>query len=294
MTDNKPIKPGVYTGMSDVEYHGDKSSLSSSGVKLFTRPGGAALFKYQRDNPVDSEAFRFGRAAHAVIVEGREDIPVMPAPGEVFDVDGVEVKMTKGATTKAATAWISQAGHTWVTAAEHAKIVAMRDALNAHAPARDLLAAPGTPEVSVFAEHPSGVIVKARPDYWLADPDDEGRPVLVDYKTTKNAEPDAFTRACIDYGYAQSAAWYRTVLSLAGCGEGARMVFIAQEKTPPYRVGVYELPETVLDIAARLNEEAVNDYALCSVLDKWPGLTAEKTQIDFPTWWYRKHDKEGA
>src|SRR5699024_511784 len=76
---------------------------------------------------------------------------------------------------------------------------AMRDAVFANSVARTLLFR-GKAEVSMYATDPdTGVKMRSRPD-WL--PHGEGRPVIVDYKTTRDANPnrDAFRNSAFAYG----------------------------------------------------------------------------------------------
>lgn len=284
---------GIHAGIPDVVYHADTTSLSSSGAKTLAKPGGPVLFAWQQQHPrEDTPAFRFGRAAHAAILEDRQ-VPVMPAPGEEFTLPstGKPVKMTKGAATKAATSWVTEiGGHTWLTPDEADKLDAMKAAIDAHPTASGLLAAPGQAETSVIATI-DDARVKARPDYWLDELDEEGRPVLIDYKTTIDADAYEFSRTVHKYGYHQSAAWYRSVLDAADAGDGARMIFIVQEKTAPYRVACYEIDPVAIDIGAELNAEALAAFKLGVAFEVWPGLPDDLQTVGLPAWAARAHQE---
>lgn len=311
MTGKKPLPTGIHEGISDVDYHADKTSLSSSGARTLARPGGPAKFKSQQEAPeADTTAFRFGRAAHAVLVQGvplgDDGIAVLPDEKTTVtiinpdpcpeDEDPEEwyapkkAKMTKTAASKTARGWAAHHGHhTFVTQDEAALLEDMRAALLEHPKAAELLNAPGRAEVSVITNHPvTGIRVKARPDYWLDEPGEDGRTIIVDYKTTDDASPAGFARSARMYGYDQAAAWYRMVLDLADAGTEARMIFIAQEKTPPYLVAVYELTEEDLDAAAEKNEIAIGRYEAGLRFDLWPGYGDGEVQPLPLTWAPRK------
>ncbi|MBD3689854.1 PD-(D/E)XK nuclease-like domain-containing protein [Nanchangia anserum] len=275
----KRLPIGVHEGIPDTEYHGDSSSLSSSGARLLAQRGGPALFRYRQLHPQpDTTAFRFGRAAHyAMLEDGPGRLTLCP-----FD----------SLRTKAAREWVETAPHTWVTAAEQVQIWGMHAAIMQHRLARDLLTAPGRAEVSVIATTPSGARVKARPDYWLDEPDENGRVVLVDYKTTQDATPNGFAKAVATFGYHQAAAWYPMVLTEAGIiasPDDARMVFLVQEKAAPYRCAVYELDPVAIELGRDMNRDALAKWMNCQFFDSWPSLQARETTcpeiVGLPGWY---------
>ncbi|MDO4613070.1 MAG: hypothetical protein Q4B10_03280, partial [Actinomycetaceae bacterium] len=55
MTGKKPLPTGIHEGISDVDYHADKTSLSSSGARTLARPGGPAKFatRNRTDDPLE-------------------------------------------------------------------------------------------------------------------------------------------------------------------------------------------------------------------------------------------------
>jgi hypothetical protein len=76
------LSDGIYTDVSNEQYHSDPNTLSSSGAKLLLPPSAPAKFKYLRDHPrQDTDAFRFGRIVHTVILEpDKADFVVVDAP----------------------------------------------------------------------------------------------------------------------------------------------------------------------------------------------------------------------
>lgn len=97
------------------------------------------------------------------------------------------------------------------------------------------------------------------------------RRVLLDYKTTDSAEPEAFARK-VREEYSTQAAFYSHILDLID-PEGAgrrRFVFCAQERDCPQAITFYELDPALMEIAAKQMERARVKWAACLKLGKWP------------------------
>ena len=273
------IKPGIYYGMSNADYHGDTDSLSSSGAKLLAREGGAALFHYQQTHPVQpTPAMEFGTAAHSWILEGKE--PIVFEPGIKFEgLDGKEYTLTKGRDTKAGRAFTElqaqeHPGVPIVSQSDYEHLAGMREAVLNHSEAARLLALPGKSEVSIFWETETGATLKCRPDYLPDEADPKlGFLPIIDLKTTVDATLEGFRRSAIKFGYHQSAAWYMEGLAKAGIDTDAQMVFIAVEKTPPYLVGVYYFEDLALATGDVSNMQAISTFRDCRAWNRWPGLT---------------------
>ena len=248
-----PTKDGIYEGISDAIYHGDKMSLSSSGARTLLRPGGPARFRYDQDNPGSGHAehFDFGHAAHAEVL------------GTGLEVAEVKAKDWK---TKAAQQARAQAYAEGKVPLLSSSVQAVRDmgaAVDAHAEASALLAF-GRPELSAYATDPqTWMRLRARPDY-LTDR------TMVDYKTTVDAAPGPFESSAAKYGYAIQEAHYRYVLALLGI-EVDRCVFIAQEKVPPFLISLHENDPEDVKLAGRQVRRAIDIYAECRATNEWPG-----------------------
>ena len=74
--------------------------------------------------------------------------------------------------------------------------------------------------------------------------------LIVDLKTTMDASPDAFARTAANFNYPLQAAYYVDGLQAAGIASPdavTSFVFLVVEKTPPYGVAVYTLPEDAIE-----------------------------------------------
>lgn len=250
-----PTKPGVYEGISDEVYHGDRNSLSSSGARKLLPPSCPAVFKYERDHREQNEDYDLGHAVHALVL------------GTGLEI--VEVKATAWRTNdaKKQRADAYKVGKVPLLTAGVKKAEAMAAAVDNHAGARELLLS-GRPEVSMYWTDPATwTRLRSRPD-WMTDA--FGPLMLVDLKTTKAADPQLFRASASSIGYHQQAAWYidgaRELLDV-----DPRLVFLAIEKEPPYLVSLHEFERDDIETGRRLNRLAIEIYAACVAEDYWPG-----------------------
>jgi hypothetical protein len=256
-------------------------ALSASGAKVLVRPGGPARFRHERDNPrPPTDAMDLGTAAHAAVLGTGPAIAVV-------DADSWR--------TKAAQQQRDQAraeGLVPMLFADARKVADMAAALRAHPIASRLLHPDtGAPEVSLFYRDPQyGVDRRCRVD-WLRDPDPNGRLLLVDYKTTKSADPAAVDRAIADYGYHLSGAWYRDVIVGLGLARSVPVVLVFQETSAPYLVHVVELDAPWLRIGEDLARRALRIFAECTASGDWPGYQ-DITLSTPPPWLLNRHDGE--
>ena len=145
----------------------------------------------------------------------------------------------------------------------------------------------GVAERSIYWTDPqTGVRCRCRPDWLKQLPD---LTLAVDYKTTRDANPDAVSRAIADYGYHQQDAFYTDGIEAAGLAQpgSARFIFVFQSKTAPYLITVRELSEHDRTIGRAKNARALRIYAECQRTDTWPDWTGPVTdipEISLPTW----------
>lgn len=258
---------GLTVGVSDQQYHADRTSLSSSGArKVLACP---ARFAWERDHQAaPKQVFDLGKVAHAVILgEG--------SPVTVVEADNW---MGKAAKEQRAAAYVD--GSTPILAADYESVLAMKAAVLAH-PLAAVLFADGLPELSGWwRDEPTDVGLRFRPD-WLTTLD--GRPVCVDLKTTVNADPDEFGRSVVKFGYHQQAAWYLAGLA-AHAVDDARFLFVCVEKSAPHLVSVIELDAEAFTEGACLNRQAIDLFAECTATGIWPAYGTGIHTIGLPAW----------
>ena len=135
-------------------------------------------------------------------------------------------------------------------------------------------------EASFFAtDDNTGLELKTRPDsYWQANG------VIYDIKTCQAADPKAFAKVCLNFGYAIQAAFYMHVLRLAGY-QADKFLFACVEKTAPYAVAVHELSEEYLAYGKSKMDEALNKIATANASGVYDtGWSNGVNTIDLPLW----------
>jgi hypothetical protein len=276
--------PGVYDIPADV-YHRDPipgGSLSSSGARKLLPPSCPALFKHDRDHgQPPKKVFELGHAAHSLVLGDGPQVVLVDA--ELWNTNAI----------KAEVAAHRAAGQVPLKRAEYEQVHAMAASLRANPYAAALLApGSGTAEQSLFwVDGPSGVTRRARLD-WLPHPHD-GRMIIPDYKTCASAAPDDLQKAMHNYGYHIQSDTYRAgAVALGRAGKDVAMVFICQEKTPPYLVTVFEPDVVAQRIGRDINRQALETFRTCTETGVWPGYSNEIEQIPLPLWVERQYEEK--
>jgi hypothetical protein len=254
------MKPGIYSGISNADYHRDPALGSTSLKTLATRT--PAHYQHDKTHPKFSDAFTLGTAAHSLILEGDTSSVV------VVEADNWMGKYAKGAKVEALAA-----GKQPLLSGEWAQVKGMRDSVMAHEVAGPLFAGHKA-EQSVFWRE-GGLMLKCRPDAWRFD-------ALIDLKTTVNADPNEFGKTAHNFGYHQSAAHYIDGVK-AATDEELPFHFVLVEKTAPYLVSVVELDIEAVNIGRQLNDRAKRIYRECVETNTWPGYP-NADLISLPMW----------
>lgn len=209
----------------------------------------------------DRPAYQLGRAAHTLILEGREQFgteyaiggPINPRTGEAF-----------GSSTKAFAEWAADQGKSVLTDKQAQQIEQMAAGVMAHSLARQLLVLGVAEAVVRTAWH--GVDCQARIDWFTHMPGAS----IVDLKTTDDLT--YFETDARRYGYLHQLAFYRSIAAAAAVTDPRELPvhLIAIEKKEPFRCGVWRLGEDVLAIAQKENEQAVKRLRQCRENNTWP------------------------
>lgn len=205
----------------------------------------------------ESAAFALGRAAHCLILEGRQafdrdfivsDGPVNPKTGEPF-----------GKNTKAYAEWKNSLDREVVSGKDFGFISKLQASVLKHPVAGELLT-DGVAEGVVRAEY-CGVPCQIRMDWFSRT---EG---IVDLKTCDSLK--WFEADCRKYGYLFQMAFYRAVVREA-TGLSVPVKIIAVEKNEPFSTGVWSIASEVLDLAEPVNQAALQKFRECRNSGMWP------------------------
>lgn len=254
-------------------------SLSSSVAHLLlTRSPAHARVAHPGVNPVwvekERTAFDLGSAAHAVLLEDNRAALV------VVDAPTWQTKAAKEARAVArADAKVPVLAH---QAADIEMMVTEAKAAMARCfDLRDL--GPLLAEQTILWQQPDPpgygpTWCRCRPD-WIT----EDHAVILSYKTTGNAHPDAFARLVDAMGYDVQAAFELAGVR-ASTGVAAKYVWMAQETEPPYAVSFVGLTPDLADLGDHKRRVAVGRWAECLRTGSWPGYPDRICWIEALPW----------
>lgn len=261
-----PLKPGIYPELSNKDYHAD-SALGSSMMSLLAKSP-AHLKAYMDNPPTPTDDMVLGSGFDCKLTQP-----------DLFDSQFVI--WPKGYHRKEAKIReAEEAGLEWFKEANLPIIDAMVKVFRNHKIASTLLSE-GESQVSYFWKHPKyGFVCKCRPDYLRYE-------IQIDLKSAKDASPEGFAKSIANYGYHRQSSHYRT--GLAACHISVDdTVLIAQEKKPPYAIGIYRLSEEDLYLGYEQNKLIYKKYEKCLSTDKWEGYSPNIENISLPAWYVRK------
>lgn len=264
--------------MSNAEYR-KREGLASTDIKRMMKS--MAHWKYFKDNPEeerDTPSLKFGRASHKFMLEPYDfDNEFIVSPK--IDRRTKEGKEQYAAFEKEAD------GKEIIDEETYEKLTKMRDALYATPYVKELIN--GEHEKSFFwVDSKTGIKCKCRPDSFGTF---KGQHIIVDYKTTTDAETEAFMRSALKYNYDVQAAHYTAGLEEIYKNEYI-FVFIAQETTAPYLVNILQADEYFMKNGREIRDGILETYKKCVELDEWPaymGFAEDKTFINsltLPKW----------
>jgi hypothetical protein len=213
--------------LPSAEYHVEQDHLSCSILKQLVKSP-AHYEAYLTQPRVDTADWLFGRVYHSKNLDKSPNYIVMPPAvktrrGKLYD------KLIE-----------ENPGVDLIKRDEYEHVCAMTEMLKQH-PIYDQLYACDLFEASIFQEY-ENLNLKIRPD--AADTKTK---IIYDLKTTRDASHDlskpwsGFVGEFYRFDYDLQAYLYMSVFSQE-FGHADKMVFVAQEKTPPYNVQCFSVP----------------------------------------------------
>ena len=217
-----------------------------------------------------NQALRWGRIFHKAILE----------PVEFFAVACVYEGERRG---KAWEAFKAEHDPEWILTKtdkrdEYAILKGMSESVQADPDARRMIGSAIKEHVVTWNDQAYGA-AKARLDGLCAGADG-----LIELKTARTIRNDAFGRQFANIGYDLQTGWYATG---AVYGEKVKppVHVIAIEKEPPYCVGVFEVPGSVVEIGARRAAAIATAYRACEAAGIYPGPTTGITELIMPPYY---------
>jgi exodeoxyribonuclease VIII len=258
------MTPGIYPDLPNEAYH-KSSGISKTGLCRLDRS--PKTYREFMDHPrlsKKSRSLELGSIFH-IAMEGALDRDCAVGP-EVKDKRQKEWKDFVEANP----------GKICLTPGEAAAVRAMREAMLSFGPAREILAEPGSFEVSYYWEDlETGLLCKCRPD-WIS----ENNLTITDFKTAQDVTEAAFVRAADRYHYHVSAAMTMDGVHRATGIKPLRYIFLAIESQSPYLVAAYEATADDIARGRAFVRRSLTTLKQCMDRGTWPGLPEEIKPLD--------------
>lgn len=260
--------------MTEKEY---RSHPAISRSELWRMSESPEKFKWFKDHPPESTpTFTFGQVVHKFLLEY-----------ETFEEEFAIIPYMDRRTKEGKAKWeqflVESQGRTPVSQDDIELAAQMVDVVKANPLAAKLLS--GQHEVPFFwTDEMTGIDCKCRTDCLTEL--SNGQLVIVDYKTCSNASNDSFMRDAIKFGYTMQAAMYSDGVQ-ANEGKKPLFVFIAQEKTAPFSVNIFQAEDAFVQLGRDQYREFLGMYRYCKESGDWYGYLGKSEIINtlsIPSW----------
>ena len=137
----------------------------------------------------------------------------------------------------------------------------------------------------VITDDDSGVLLKIRPDYMLTPCAAFPNGLIIDGKSTTDADVNGFGRQVwnLDYGL-QAAVYTRVYQRVFGTSERPEFLWLAQEKDAPHAARYYSASrDLIAHYDARLSA-ILPKVAQCQQTGIWPGYPETVEPLSLPVW----------
>lgn len=281
------IMPGLHPGLSREAYDAiDAVNQSTLKVLATETP---ADYEYALANPKEqTEEMLLGTLAHMAVYEPAtflRDVVVSPK----FD------RRTKVGKEDAAAFEAAAVGKHVLDEADHALLLAIQEAVMAHASASRLMNVPGHREATVvWKDAETGILCKGRIDHLAGN-----QAAVIDLKTTRDGRPELFASEVYKRGYHFQGAFYADgIAATVGCEPPAFCLIVA-DKTRVARYGargvcVLQLEPAAMELGRIEYRRALATVAECRKAGVWPGLPEKITDVGVPSWALRKENIEST
>lgn len=259
------IKPGIYTDISNEDYHHGPGVSRSKLWTLHTKTPSHIFAPKQ-----ETHSMKLGTLAHCSVTEPARFLSTY-LPGPRIN------KNTIGWRTFVKEA--KQSGMIGVDADEYEQAKDIGDKLRSDRELSALFGSSAIYEASAYwIDEMTGELCKCRPD--IAIP----QHMLGDLKTINDASESTIKKHVERYGYFVEEAWYRDGW-MSATGYDCPMLFVFVEPTYPYAHRSYQLDFEYLKEGREIYRSALDMYHQCSIVDVWPGYS-EKIGTLKPSSWF--------
>lgn len=221
-----------------------------------------------------SREMLIGTAVHEAVLEGK-------SPSYIVRPADLDLRTKEGKEWKA-----KNAGREIMSPDEDSAVRNAIKAVRESADAQYLLNLCKQREVGIIQNY-SGLDIKGRLDAYGND--EAGKPIILDFKTTGDADPELWGKKAFGLRYPMQTAWYQSLLALElGLEEPPAYFWLVVETQEPFDVVIYQPPEEALEIGRAQMQHCVETYKACIASGKWPGYSKGIIQLDVPVYEKRR------
>lgn len=274
--------------MSNENYHSDRTAVSSSALKILLQKTPAHfLAKWMSGMTVDGdkEHFRYGSIAHMAVLEPeRFKSSFLLEPKFEALTKGKDAHMSsQSAEAKRMKAeWYASIPQDAlvVTERDYGAITGTIKSIIAHEKASKVIVGAKTEMSGYFRHKVTGIKCRLRPDILHLD-----KRVVVDFKTTRDASRDFFSKEIARHMYHVSIAFYGLGIEAIEGWRPDVFAILASEKEEPYASALYTLDKQTMDTAYAWVENGMAILKKCLESKIWPGLQDGLAEdISIPPW----------
>lgn len=292
--------PGIYPDVSIVDYHADKSWISSTGIKHAKRS--MAEFRLWQDGYFDSDTrtqFDFGNAFELALLDPDafdREVAILQTEywtGQALEEkpDLISPKLSKAykdqekiyRAAHAGKYFISDTGKESFETIEYMLASCKRDAV-----IQRLLNNVEYSQSLYWIDEPTGLRMKTRPDFTQVKHN-----VLVNLKTDIDANPDTWMRHKVfnlDYPM-QAIVEIEGVIRSGLMDTVDHYYWLVVEKNPPYCAQIYELAQGDIEVLRDEYRFLLDRIMRSETSGLWPGYTDRADnphgiiELQIPAWY---------
>lgn len=260
--------------LTSKEYHAHPAIGSTSLKHILRSP---AHYKYEKENPSEpTPAMQLGTAIHEAILEPN-----------LFEANSIVMPEFSGTGSRAAKeAWlIENNGKTILKQEDYDNTMRLLDVLKKHPYTKGLLTNGAAEESYFWQDERTGLVCKCRPDY-LRDGN-----IIVDTKTTRDADPHVFPKQIANLKYHVSAAHYLAGVSAVEKQKFSDFILIAIEPKPPFGITIHRLDDATIDAGHGLATKALLTLKECKEKNYYPGYPTQILTTALPNWAWPDEDE---
>lgn len=248
------MRPGIYSDISFADYLLIDAISNSYLSKLDTCPANAQVPQE------DTASMSLGRAVHTMVLEGDNNFFILPEIN----------KRTKEGKAQYAELLEANKDKHVLTVEEYQTVLDMAGSVYSNPWAAKLLAEGVSEQTLIWHDAKTGRLCKGRPDRIPSG----GKSIIVDLKTTQNADKYAFMRSVLTYGYHRQAAFYTDGYAAIEAANNVyhfdTVVLIAVESKAPYRCEVYALDDAVVEYGRKQYRRLMDEDIKCQETGIYP------------------------